>query len=432
MTSAVWRLVTVLLAIGLIGGPGPALAQSVTYVHDAADRLVEVRYPTRVVRYVYDAAGNRLLHEVVLPIPPPTVTGLSPAAGPVAGGSLITVGGTGFIAGQTRVTVGGIDAASVTVTSPTTLAAITPLGQVGPADVVVTTSIGGASLAQGFLYVAPPVILSVAPANGSIAGGTALVVSGMHFVPGQTGVTVGGVAATMTATSDVAVSATTPAGALGPTDLVVTTPGGSVTLAGGFTYVPAPPTVTAIAPASGGTAGGTAITVTGSGFDHEPVTVTVGGASATAVSVVNASTVTAVTPAGSAGAAAVKVSTAFGEATLAGGFVYVEPSAFTDDPPVAGVTIVRAAHLVELRQRVDTLRLRFGLAPIIWTDATLTSGQTMVKAMHLLELRSAVNEVYVAAGRTPPSYTTPAVVAGQTVIRAADVAELRAAVVAIW
>ena len=82
------------------------------------------------------------------------------------------------------------------------------------------------------------------------------------------------------------------------------------------------PTVTSISPNSGPTAGGTAVTITGTGF-FNPVTVTIGGAAATSPVAVNSTTVTAVTPAGAAGPADVVVSVGVcGSATLAGGFTY--------------------------------------------------------------------------------------------------------------
>lgn len=83
-------------------------------------------------------------------------------------------------------------------------------------------------------------------------------------------VTIGGVAVTgLTVVSDTQITATTPAGTVGAADVVVTTLGGTDTLTGGFTYEPLPPpvpTVTAIAPGTGSEAGGTAVTVTGTGF----------------------------------------------------------------------------------------------------------------------------------------------------------------------
>jgi len=71
------------------------------------------------------------------------------------------------------------------------------------------------------------------------------------------------------------------------------------------------PTVSGISPASGSTAGGTAVTITGTGFTGA-TGVTIGGAAATSVTVDNATTITCVTPAGSAGTASVVVTTPAG------------------------------------------------------------------------------------------------------------------------
>ena len=84
----------------------------------------------------------------------------------------------------------------------------------------------------------------------------------------------------------------------------------------------ASPTLASVAPASGPTAGGTTITLTGTNF-ASPVTVSVGGIPATDATVVNSTTVTATTPSGPSGTRDVMVSTSGGIATLAGAFTYV-------------------------------------------------------------------------------------------------------------
>src|SRR6185369_12091934 len=96
------------------------------------------------------------------------------------------------------------------------------------------------------------------------------------------------------------ITATTPAHASGSVNVVVTNPGGqngskpnAYNYSGGGT--PAP-TVTTVAPTSGPTAGGTQITITGTGF-AAGATVTVGGSQATGVIVSNSTTITANTPA---------------------------------------------------------------------------------------------------------------------------------------
>jgi hypothetical protein len=98
---------------------------------------------------------------------------------------------------------------------------------------------------------------------------------------------------------------------------------------------------------------------------------------------------------------------------------------FTDEPLVSGVTPVKAVHITELRARIDTQRIRFGLAAFGWTDAPLAAGTT-VGFVHVTELRTALSAAYAAAKRTAPEYTDP--LAAGTSIRAVHVTELRLAV----
>jgi hypothetical protein len=65
----------------------------------------------------------------------------------------VTVTGTGFVPGDSTVTIGGvtIPADQVTVTSPTTLRFVTPAGAAGAVDVTVTTD-GTTSNAGVFTY----------------------------------------------------------------------------------------------------------------------------------------------------------------------------------------------------------------------------------------------------------------------------------------
>ncbi|MFM7808086.1 MAG: IPT/TIG domain-containing protein, partial [Planctomycetota bacterium] len=82
-----------------------------------------------------------------------------------------------------------------------------------------------------------------------------------------------------------------------------------------------PPTISGVSPSSGPTAGGTTITITGTALTNTSA-VTVRGNAATSVVVVSDTTVTAVTPPGSVGAANVQVTTLGGTATISGGFTY--------------------------------------------------------------------------------------------------------------
>lgn len=99
----------------------------------------------------------------------------------------------------------------------------------------------------------------------------------------------------------------------------------------GTITVVAPPNPTSIAPADGKTTGGTKVTITGAGFQPN-ATVTFDGLAATGVLVVDASTITATTPAHGSGVVSIVVTnpdTTTG--TLVAGFTY---AVLTPLPPV--------------------------------------------------------------------------------------------------
>ena len=96
--------------------------------------------------------------------------------------------------------------------------------------------------------------------------------------------------------------------------------GQSGSLASGFTYVVVP-TVSSVSPNNGPLAGGTAVTITGTNF-ASGATVTFGSTAATNVVVVSSTTITATTPAGSAGAVTVTVTVNGQSGSLTNGFTY--------------------------------------------------------------------------------------------------------------
>ena len=82
------------------------------------------------------------------------------------------------------------------------------------------------------------------------------------------------------------------------------------------------PTVTTISPSSGSASGGTAVTITGTGF-VAGATVSLGGTAATGVTVVNSTSITATTAAHAAGTVNVVVTNTDGQSgTLSGGYTY--------------------------------------------------------------------------------------------------------------
>jgi IPT/TIG domain len=234
----------------------------------------------------------------------PTLTAIAPTTGTFAGGTAVTLTGSGFLAGA-AVTFDGVAATGIVVVSATQITATTPAGAVGAPVVVVTNPAGqGVTLTGAFHYLGPPPTLTtVAPATGTTNGGDTITLTGTQFAAGMT-VTVGGVAATgvsvVSTTQATAVTAASAAG--GAVNVVVTNPDTqTATLAAGFTYIIAPPpSVTAVSPASGTNAGGTTVTISGANF-ASGATVLFGATAATAVVVDSATTIEAKAPAGAVG-----------------------------------------------------------------------------------------------------------------------------------
>ena len=263
--------------------------------------------------------------------PAPTVASVSPASGPLGGGNVVTVAGTGFLPGAT-VTFGGTGSTLVAVLSGTQLTARVPAASVPGAVTVRVTNTDGRSGSRtaAYTYLGPPTVDGVAPAAGPTTGGTVLTITGANFAAGAT-VSVGGLPATSVTVADsTRLTATTPAHAAGVVSVIVQVGGQQGVLPGAFTYR-APPVVSGVSPASGPTAGGTTITITGSNFSGG-ATVTVGGAPATGVVVVGATTIRATTPAHAAGIAAIVVRSADGVASTGSvSFLYVAPPVGTFD-----------------------------------------------------------------------------------------------------
>ncbi|MFN2606564.1 MAG: kelch repeat-containing protein [Acidimicrobiales bacterium] len=133
----------------LIGGPacqpgaGPAYCGSVLVAGGAGTGRTALGAPVatgRAERYTPVAL-------------PPAVTSVHPATGPTAGGTVVTIEGSGF-RDVAAVTFGDLPAAEVHVTSPTSLTSVSPAQASGTVDITVTTRAGrsGAGAATGFTY----------------------------------------------------------------------------------------------------------------------------------------------------------------------------------------------------------------------------------------------------------------------------------------
>jgi autotransporter passenger strand-loop-strand repeat protein len=244
-----------------------------------------------------------------------TVTGVSPASGPAAGGATVTITGSNFT-GATAVSFGGTAATNFTVVSATQIKATEPAGTAGQSvDVTVTTPIGtsATSPADRFTFnppEGPPTNLNATPGNGSVTFSFDPISLPVSFYPYAQLINgtlypiyVGfGNPFTITATN---------AGPLvnGQTytfEVAVTYADGNTSAWSGPVTVtlpnptPSVPAVTGVSPASGPAAGGATVTITGANFTGA-TTVKFGTTPAASFTVVSATQIKATEPAGTAG-----------------------------------------------------------------------------------------------------------------------------------
>ncbi|WP_082393106.1 IPT/TIG domain-containing protein [Nocardia arizonensis] len=234
----------------------------------------------------------------------PTVTSIVPNSGPVTGGTVITLTGTGFT-GATAVTFGAVPATFYFVLSDSRIIAIAPPGT-GTVPVTVTTA-AGTSAGVSFTYLPVPTLTSISPTSGPVTGGTTVTLTGTGFT-GATAVFFGILPATsFTVDSDTQITAVAPPGIGTVPVTVITVAGASNGLP--YTYVLVP-ILLFLHPAVGPQAGGTTVTITGVGLSGA-TGVNFGATPATSFTVVSDSQIIAVAPPG-AGTVPVTVTTAVG------------------------------------------------------------------------------------------------------------------------
>ena len=270
-----------------------------------------------------------------------TITSVAPPSGSTAGGQLVTIYGTN-LTGATNVLFGfapgtGIAVAfgggSLTVTTPPSLA--------GTYNVTVNTPSGNPVLASAYTFTSGtlPTITLLSPSFGPIAGGNFITITGTNL-SGASLVTFGSATAFPTSTSATQVTVFAPGSSTLATqtvEVVVTTPVGSsstIGTANDYLYTGAP-TVTSLSVTTGPTSGSTFTVITGTGFTTSSMTVAFGGT--LAIFTYNSPTsITAVSPAHSAGLVDVIVTTLAGSSPITTGdqFTYTG----TSIPVVTGVS----------------------------------------------------------------------------------------------
>ena len=209
-----------------------------------------------------------------------TITAVIPPMGPRTGGTWVTITGTNFPP-DVRVFFDGTQANPnlTRVIDPSTIETVTPgTLRVRCVDVLVVGLSSGAScsLTDGYCYTSGCTLADVTPANGSMAGGEIVTITGSDFDPGGS-VRFGTNFAPWTNFIDsTRIEAMTPPSAVsGPVEVkIFGSAAVQCSLIDGYTYdagTGGACTVSAVLPAQGPAQGGGIVDVIGSGFEGAPV-----------------------------------------------------------------------------------------------------------------------------------------------------------------
>lgn len=254
----------------------------------------------------------------------PVINAINPDHGPAAGGTPVTINGSG-LTGTTAAHFGS-SPAPFTVVNDSQITATSPSGT-GSVPVAVTTS-AGTSNALTYSYT------GLSPNQGPTSGGNTVTIAGTGL-SGATLVLFGTRAATITANTDTQITAVAPAGAAQPVTVTVTTTAGTSNPLIYF-YVAAP-SITNIYPAMGPTGGTNTVTIFGTGLALTSA-VHFGTAAATGITVNSDSQITATAP-GGIGTVLVTATTPGGTSTIGLGnayYIYVPPPVITSLSPAQG------------------------------------------------------------------------------------------------
>ena len=177
-------------------------------------------------------------------------------------------------------------------------------------------------------------LTAVYPRVGPLAG-IALRIFGTGFVDGATTVTIGSQPVQPTVADGSMLTVVVPAVATAQVvDVTVTTPAGTATLPGAFTYADAP-SIGSVSPTAGMTSGGDRVTIAGTNFLSGQTAVLFGGAPA-AIVATTSSSMTVETPPHASGVVDVSVETPSGAATRTSAFTYVPAPLLDAFSPAVG------------------------------------------------------------------------------------------------
>lgn len=166
--------------------------------------------------------------------PPPQITTVTPAAGPLAGGQTVTISGDN-LTDPSAVTFDA-DAANVVSNTSTSINVTTPPHAAGVVSVSVTTAGGSATQPSSYTYVPPPSITAILPDHGPLAGGQATTITGTDLAT-TTAIRFDGIDGALGAVTPASVEVTTPPHAAGAVTVEATTAGGVAQASSAYVYL---------------------------------------------------------------------------------------------------------------------------------------------------------------------------------------------------
>jgi hypothetical protein len=306
----------------------------------------------------------------------PTVTAVSPTAGPTSGGNTVTLTGTAF-AGASDVFAGSADitvspcpvtpvSACFTVNSASSITVKDFPGHGATTIDITVQTIAGTSViapADEYAYAAAPTVTNVTPNAGSPSGGNTVTITGTSFMSGTlysaTQVSVGsthlsvcgtGPCFTVSSPTSITITGMPPGTAASTVDITVTVLGVTSATNGSdqYTYTAGLPTVTSVLPRNGSTNGNENVQIVGSNFENagSPFTSDVffnttdvpssnhypcPGSANGCFTVTGPNTINVFTPQHAAGLVDITVETAIGTSgtSVADDYTFVAPGAYT-------------------------------------------------------------------------------------------------------
>ncbi|XP_068094025.1 fibrocystin-L-like [Hyperolius riggenbachi] len=202
------------------------------------------------------------------------ISSITPTAGSLRGGVLVTIFGSGF-GGDSSIDIGG-NSCTIVFANLTMIQCQTSAGPAGPADVVVSSNGANGTLRNAFIFTSDfgPTIIKINPTTSSVLGNTTLTIVGQNFSSLSAGnaVFIGDVPCSLIDWTPTNITCVLPALSPGiyPVEVQFGSWGFAIPSNNNGTTIEYILEVTSVSPQYGSLYGGTKVTLAGSGFSPNP------------------------------------------------------------------------------------------------------------------------------------------------------------------